>query len=229
MGSYLSRSFEQETSRNRDRNVSQRWDSHSADIVYCSHSPRKDILYESRCARNESLCTANIKDSKFTRVLQPLSDRELQENVPTLKLSIVPLLRKIYILYNAHDANFVNNNLQPRLDNEPRIHLRRILPGQERHLNSWRGIELKDRRNCKKVAVVVLSDHYLQDIERTSQYKEIHRCHKTLIIQVGQSTTSDVPYKLFGQICIKISWFTWPEQKAERVGFWNVFTSHIDP
>ncbi len=227
MGSYLGRNFEQKTSRNRDRSM-RRLYSHSADIDFssrssCSCARNKNILYESRCARN----TKNKRKRAKFRV----SEAEEEHATVRISRSLVPVLCEICILYNAYDDNFVSNILLPRLDNElPMIlHLRRILSGQERRLNSWQGMELEDRDDCKKVAVVVLSDHYLQDIQRTSQYQKIHRCHKTLIIQVGRTTTSDVPYKLFGRICIKISWFTWPEHKDERVGFWNVFTSHIDP
>ncbi len=211
MASYLGRIYAQESLGNSDSSMSQRWYSHSDDI--------------------DSSCSCSSECSSVSVDITGRPRRKISYYVQTLKPSIVPILREIYILYNAYDDNYVSNILLPRLDNDlPMIfHLRWILSGQERHLNSWPAMELKDRDDCKKVAVVVLSDHYLQDIQRTSQYKEIHRCHKTLIIQVGKTTTSDVPYKLFGQICIKISWFTWPEQKDEPVGFWNVFTSHIDP
>ncbi len=144
---------------------------------------------------------------------------------------IVPL-REIYILYNVHDHNFVSIILRPKLDGESTVIHLQTMPCRDRHLRSclyYLDKNLSSRcsteqGNSHNTVVIVLSHRYLQDIERSSECKKIHRCHKTFIIQLGEVTESDNLYEFIGP---KFNWFRWPEQEDERVGFWNIFTWHI--
>ncbi len=142
---------------------------------------------------------------------------------------------EIYILYNAYDDDFVSKILRPKLagilvDERYVIQPCRILPTDTLH--AWDDIPLRDRHDLQKV-IVVLSDRYLHVIGRSSEYKrqrvkEIHRCHETLIIQLGE-ITSDVLDKVFGQTSPKINWFAWPKEEDERLSFWRSFAFHINP
>ncbi len=149
--------------------------------------------------------------------------------------SVIRPLRQTYILYHVMDSDFVKKILQPQIDPtalEERRVISLCMTMSTDTLHTWHDI-LRDRCD-PHVVVVVLSHRYLQVLRQSSEYrtmstsiKEIHRRHKTLVIQL-EKIAAEALYEFFGDTWPKVNWFTWPEQEEERLGFWDIFGCHID-